>query len=218
MRLFTVDFACFVVTQKDSLLLASLTSQTLDSSLNAFLDTFGRIRVCFFQKRLSADRVLLVFPSLFVDRFLSFLSPLLALSKATCERLDRCVFFDLDAMYTLSSSDVAIALASGRLVVSTAAVASTISLAEFTSYRLASFLPLQGVDFDAEMALCVDVRLVSFSKGCFPGQEIVARVRTYGKPPQQLTVVRVADLSSVNRARVTSVAVVAGVEQGFLFV
>ena len=216
MRLFVVDFTSFVLTQKDSTLLSSLTSQTLLNPVNAFLDVFGRIRLCFFQRQLSSDAVLLVFPSLFVDRFISFLSPLLSLSRATLTRSDSFVFFDLDADFFDPGSFIP--LSSGRLVISSSAVSSTVSLAVFTSYRLASFLPLQGLDFDSEMALCVDSSLVSFSKGCFVGQEVVARVQTYGKVPKKLSVVNLTTLSPLDRAKVTSVGLVDGVAQGFLFV
>lgn len=54
--------------------------------------------------------------------------------------------------------------------------------------RVEAFEPRFGADFDGEVSLpeSNEWRRVSFTKGCYPGQEVVARVNTYGESPRQL--------------------------------
>jgi len=63
---------------------------------------------------------------------------------------------------------------------------NTLSEEEFTKSRLKNNIPLQTVDYDKEMVLNVDPSLASLKKGCYPGQEIVARTMNYAKPPKKL--------------------------------
>ena len=54
--------------------------------------------------------------------------------------------------------------------------------------RVEAFEPRFGADFDGETSLpeSNEWRRASFTKGCYPGQEVVARVNTYGESPRQL--------------------------------
>lgn len=57
-----------------------------------------------------------------------------------------------------------------------------------TKLRIASGEPQFGIDFDSD-ALLAEICLVdavSFTKGCYVGQEVVARVDALGKPPRLL--------------------------------
>lgn len=54
--------------------------------------------------------------------------------------------------------------------------------------RIEAFIPRHGADFDAETTLPVsgEWRRASVTKGCYSGQEVVARINTYGEAPRQL--------------------------------
>lgn len=55
--------------------------------------------------------------------------------------------------------------------------------------RIEAGLPRTGIDTDADTLtaeLDQDERAVSFTKGCYTGQEIVARMKTYGRPKRLL--------------------------------
>lgn len=54
--------------------------------------------------------------------------------------------------------------------------------------RIEGFIPRWGADFDEETTLpsSNEWRRASVSKGCYAGQEVVARVNTYGEAPRQL--------------------------------
>jgi len=54
--------------------------------------------------------------------------------------------------------------------------------------RIAAFRPRFGADFDEESILpeSGEWQRVSFTKGCYAGQEVVAKVHTYGQAPRRL--------------------------------
>lgn len=54
--------------------------------------------------------------------------------------------------------------------------------------RIEGFVPRWGADFDEETTLPAsnEWRRASVTKGCYAGQEVVARVNTYGEAPRQL--------------------------------
>lgn len=54
--------------------------------------------------------------------------------------------------------------------------------------RIEGFIPRWGADFDEESTLPAsnEWRRASVSKGCYAGQEVVARINTYGEAPRQL--------------------------------
>jgi len=65
-----------------------------------------------------------------------------------------------------------------------------LSKSEIKEARIEAGLPLFGVDFD-NSNLIVELGLedssVSYTKGCFQGQEVLARVKAHGTPAKQLT-------------------------------
>jgi folate-binding protein YgfZ len=54
--------------------------------------------------------------------------------------------------------------------------------------RIEAFIPRYGADFDADVTLPVsgEWRRASVTKGCYAGQETVARINTYGEAPRQI--------------------------------
>ncbi len=60
--------------------------------------------------------------------------------------------------------------------------------AALETLRIAACVPRYGADFDSESALPVsgEWHRASVTKGCYAGQEVVARINTYGEAPRQL--------------------------------
>lgn len=67
--------------------------------------------------------------------------------------------------------------------------------------RIEAGVPRWGVDIDSS-SICNETPLitsaVSFTKGCYPGQEVVARLRTYGAPKQLLLGLVLNEAPTVN--------------------
>ena len=66
-------------------------------------------------------------------------------------------------------------------------------MAAFDALRVEADMPLFGVDFDASnlpQEVARNDRAISFTKGCYLGQETVARIDALGHVNQELTGVR----------------------------
>jgi folate-binding protein YgfZ len=79
-----------------------------------------------------------------------------------------------------------------------------VSEEEFRLFRLQNDLPLQELDYQQEMLLNVGQDLVSFTKGCFLGQEVLARVHHKSKPPYKLVVRKESELPEDLKSKMTS--------------
>ncbi|MBU6451539.1 MAG: tetratricopeptide repeat protein [Cyanobacteria bacterium REEB67] len=65
-----------------------------------------------------------------------------------------------------------------------------LTAAELKELRIEAGIPLFGVDFDTEnliIELGLEDRAISYTKGCYQGQEVLARVKANGTPARQLT-------------------------------
>ncbi|MGB0953468.1 MAG: YgfZ/GcvT domain-containing protein [Planctomycetota bacterium] len=60
--------------------------------------------------------------------------------------------------------------------------------------RIRAFRPRWGADFDADTTLpnCNEWQRSSITKGCYAGQEVIAKINTYGEAPRQLCQLRFA--------------------------
>jgi folate-binding protein YgfZ len=74
--------------------------------------------------------------------------------------------------------------------------------AGFSAYealRIESGFPRWGADMDATllpMEAALEPIAVSYTKGCYIGQEVIQRVKTYSEPPRMLVQLEGADASS----------------------
>jgi len=69
-----------------------------------------------------------------------------------------------------------------------------VGLEAFDVLRVEAGTPLPGIDFDEDLGP-LEAGLeeaVSFEKGCFPGQEVVAKTHYRGKPPKQIVGLRLS--------------------------
>jgi folate-binding protein YgfZ len=171
-------------------LLDGITSNTLDAQQNAFLDRFGKIVVVFWQLH-DDDSMVLVFHEKYSQRLYEHIKAFLFLSDATVKETKLFAYFDFDGTYERGDDVLIIRThTTGKILLTQQKIEATVSDHAFLDFRLVHNMPIHGLDYDQEMALNVSEDFVSFTKGCFLGQEIVARVKNLGKPPKRL----VADL------------------------
>jgi folate-binding protein YgfZ len=187
MRLYKLPHTVLRLSGNVRKLLDGITSNTLDRPQNAFLDQFGKIIVVVWQCW-DSDDLLLVVPNKFSQRLYGHIKRYLQLSDVTVKNSDLQTYWDIDDNYNLSEGDFVISEKKGRVLVTPKMLESSVSNEIFAAFRLENDIPLQGIDYDQEMALNVSEDFVSFTKGCYLGQEVIARVKNLGKPPKKLVV------------------------------
>lgn len=191
MRLYKLDHVVYHVTKNASQLLVGITTNTLDAPYNACVDHAGRIIATFSQLSFPDNTHLIVLSKDAEIAFAQHLFSYVKLAKSAIQKLSHTIYFDLDDSYTVAEHEYRIPQLKGSLIITSEELKSTVSDEEFTSFRLTHNLPLQGIDYTNQMLLNIDTQLqyVSFTKGCFLGQEVLARVHNLAKPPLLLKVV-----------------------------
>ncbi len=187
---------------------------------SAFIDTKGRIVAVFDQHKVSDDEVWAVVERKFVERLKTHLFKYLYITDTKLEPLEKVhVYWDLEGDFEGQAGDIFIPQRAGRLLLTEASPKTGVSAEEMTKFRVMNGIPWQGTDFDEEMVLCIDEELVSHLKGCYLGQEIVARVHYKGRPPKKITVKMRQDCDPEQRVEMTSRVVLpsSGQETGFVF-
>jgi tRNA-modifying protein YgfZ len=165
-------------------LLTGITSNTLTASQNAFLDRFGKIIAVVWQCW-DKDTFLIVVARTFLERVKLHLAPYLHLTGVKMEHTSLFVYWDLEGNAT---SDFVIHAKKGNIILHEKEYEATVSDDAFVAFRLEHNIPLQGIDYDQEMALNVSEDFISFTKGCYLGQEVIARVKNLSKAPKKLVV------------------------------
>ncbi len=201
--------------------LKGFSSNVLEASRNASLDVHGKIVVIFDQKVLSEEEVLIVIEKQYLSRLKAHWEKFMGLGDTRLEEADLSAYFDSEGGYEPIAGDILIPQRKGSLVLTRREIVSHASEADFTLFRLKNNLPVQGIDYDEEMLLNVgDEEFVSYTKGCYLGQEIIARVHNRSKPPKTLTVKSQAQCTAEELTRMTSKTLdpATGKITGFVFV
>ena len=185
--------------------LNGLSANAWDAPKNAFLDVQGRIVATADQVRVGGDEVWEAVEEPFAERLLGHLQNHLRLSDTRAAEVGGIrAYFDLDGTAPAGEGEYRLPQVSGQILLTPRERRADVSEEAFTRFRLDHRLPLQGADYDREMLLNLgDDAYVSFSKGCFLGQEIIARVRYRGRPPRRLEVARL-DPADARIERMTS--------------
>ncbi len=206
MHLYKLNKTVLRVSNNPAALLNGITCNTIDASQNAFLDKFGKIVAVFEQKKINDNEILLVVEKQFLQKLYAHLKPYLALSPTKIRSTSYFVYFDTDHTYECEKEkgDYSIPQKKGQLIMTTKVLQATVTDKEFTIFRLKNNIPLQGIDYDTEMALNVSEDFISFTKGCFLGQEIIARVKNLGKPPKKIEVCDEKNLDAETKKLITS--------------
>lgn len=221
MRLVPLDKKVLRLSPGARAFLAAYTTNLPESPRNVFADAKGRIvaaaDVALFPQ---GEEALVAVGSAFVKRLAAHLSAFLAITGTSLEETEYLAYFNLDADYEADDDEFVLPQPAGQVVFTRARLPRDASEDEFTLFRLKHQLPLQGIDYDEEMVLNVhDDGFVSYDKGCYLGQEIIARVHYRSRPPKELVVRDEASSSADERSRMTSSALdpTTGRRLGFVF-
>ena len=201
--------------------LNGLTSNSMDRPRNAFLSIHGKIIATFDQLKIDDETVLICIEKLYVPETLKHLDRYVKLSGVKVEQLPHHVYFDLAGDYAVGKDEYSIAQKKGQLVISNQALEARVSDDEFTQFRLNNAIPVHGIDYKDEFLLNVSTSdHVSFTKGCYLGQEPVSKVYNRSKPTWKLVVKQQEDSSEEEKGKMTSTVrdSKTGKARGFVFV
>ena len=221
MRLYRLEKIVLNIRNNAEKFLHGITSNTLDKPHNAFLDFHGKIVATFDQIQVEADKYLIVIEEKFLDSLMQHLERYIKLSKTIVEKEDYRVYFDLDGDYEKNEGEFLIPQKKGQLVITRKDLKSTVSDEEFTLFGLKNNIPIHGMDYQNELLLNVDEKdFVSFTKGCFLGQEFISKVHSRSKPSWKLVVKSHDQCDETEKEKMTSKAVdpATGKTIGFIFV
>ncbi len=185
--------------------LSGLTSNTLEAPHNAFLNLHGRIIATFDQVRTGDDEFLLVIAPHAWEPLKAHIDKFARLSKTTILPTAHNVYFDLTGDFSLAEKEYVIPQKTGQLIVTTRPLLSDISVEAFTLFRLLHKIPLHGIDYHDDFILNVHEHdFVSYTKGCFLGQEPVAKVHNRSKPTWKLEVRYEDGMRDEDKVKMTS--------------
>ncbi len=221
MKLYPLDKTVLSIRNQPQAFLNGITANTADKPQNAFVNVHGKIIATFDQVKVSEDEFFIVVTTAFVPSLLEHLDRYARLSKVTITKKDYKVYFDLENNYKAQTEEFIIPQKNGRLVITPRALPTPVSQEEFTLFRLKNNIPLHGVDYQDEFLLNVSQEdFVSFTKGCFLGQEPIAKVHNRSQPTWKLTVQYEDDCGPEEKAKMTSKTLEpqSGRSLGFVFV
>ena len=206
MKLYRLNRVVFSVKNNPAHFLNGLTSNVLEMPRNAFLNIHGRIIATFDQMKIDENEFWIIIEEPFVDTLFEHLDRYIKLSKAEIKRLNKHVYFDIDAEAVLAREiTVVIPQKAGRLIITDDKLECSVSEEDFTLFRLENNIPLHGVDYTDEFVLNVSAEdIVSFKKGCFLGQEPVSKVHNRSSPTWQLVVKYDNECGEEERKKMTS--------------
>ncbi len=221
MRFFRCTQAVLSFKNNAEKFLSGLTSNTLDTPKNAFLDLHGKIIATFYQLKAGEDHFLIILEDRFWGAVASHIERFVKLSKVSVQKEDFKVFFDLEGESPTEPGDFAVPEKKGKLLVTRRELKSNVEEEEFTLFRVHNEIPLQGIDYNDEFVLNVsETEFMSFTKGCFLGQELVAKVHSRSKPSWKLVVKNYDDCTEEEKKKMTSRVInpKSKKEIGFVFV
>lgn len=178
----------------------------MDAKQNAFVDIHGRIIATFDQLNISDEEYWLLIEAPFVEATVNHLSRYAKISGVKLEIKAESVYFDLDKREYIVTAD---------------AITTDVTEDEFTLFRVKNNIPRQGVDYTNDFLLNVSTtNLVSFTKGCYLGQEPISKVYNRSKPTWKLIVRTEDECSPEEKAKMTSKVVDPATHRpmGFVFV
>jgi tRNA-binding protein len=185
--------------------LNGLTSNVMSSSRNAFLNIHGRIIAVVDQYADSAATIKLCVEEEFVNPLVTHLDRYARLAGVSVRVSDEIVYVDIGQARPDIEGARVLARSAGWLVISPVELAVGKSEEDFRLFRVRHGIPVQGVDFRNEFALNVSLTdFMSFTKGCYLGQEPISKVYHRSRPSWRLEVKAERDCDAVERTRMTS--------------
>lgn len=221
MRLYKLNKTVLLFHPHAAEFLNGLTSNKIEARHNAFITIHGMIIATFDQLKLNDDQVVVVLENNLVTNVLSHLERYMKLSGVKAEILTKNVYFDLNRDGKLDNGDWTINQNQGRLLISDRSLEVNVSEEEFTLFRLKNNIPMQGIDYNDDFLLNVSESIhVSFTKGCFLGQEPIAKVHNRSKPTWKLVVRYQDECEAEEKMKMTSTIIDPATHRtmGFVFV
>jgi len=174
--------------------LNALTTNELSKPINAFLDKFGKLIVLADQLQ-QLSTVYMAIPKQYEQSFLQHLQPYLRLSKTSIEKTSlkaahiiRDIKDEKPGSLLIPKKIGYISLLENIEQLKQLKNLKELSDEEYKKVRIENNIPLQGIDFNNEMFLEANIpEAISYTKGCYLGQEIIARVHNKSKPVRILT-------------------------------
>ena len=189
MKLYQLNKTVLSLRNNPASFLNGLTANELDQPQNAFVNIAGRIIATFDQLKVSDDEFLIVIEESFLNAVLEHIDRYVRLAGVKVAPLDDYVYFDLEGSAAVHVDDHIIRQKKGRLLMTRRLLTANVSESEFTLFRLQNDIPLHGTDYKDEFLLNVSqMDFVSFTKGCFLGQEPISKVHNRSKPSWKLVV------------------------------
>lgn len=205
MRLYPLNKTVIRFYQNPHDFLNGLASNVLTAPRNAFLNLHGRIIATFDQLIIDEEEVWIIVEKPFVKNVLEHLERYLKLSGVKAQELTKRVYFDLDGDYKIADDERAVSQKHGQMIMTDRELKTNVGEDEFKLFRLRNHIPLHGVDYQDEMLLNVsEDEFVSYTKGCFLGQEFVAKVHNRSKPTWRLVVRSEAECNPEEQSKMTS--------------
>jgi len=225
MKLYKTSRTVLSVINNPQQFLNGITSNDMDAPRNAFVNIHGKIIATFDQIKVSDDEFYLVIEKDFVALVLEHTDKFAKLSRARIDPLEKHVYFRLDQGDDPHLGAVPdwlqIPQKKGELVLTDQVLEAVVSEEEFTLFRLKHNIPRLGVDYKDEFLLNIaEDEFVSFTKGCFLGQEPISKVHNRSKPTWKLVVKPAEDCSEQEKQKMTSKSIDpdTGKVIGFVFV
>jgi len=211
-KLFSLNKCVLRIKNDAQRFLNGLTSNDMDKPRNAFLNIHGKIVATFDQIKIDEEEYLLVLEEQYVDSGLNHIERYRKLSGVEIinEKKSWDVFFDLNATYEIGPEEYLVSQKIGKIVISSHEVKKStrtfdVSDEDFTLFRVKNNIPLQGKDYFDSFVLNVSSDdFVSFTKGCYLGQEPVSKVSSRSKPTWKLVVKNEDECSPDEREKMTS--------------
>ncbi len=204
-KLYLLDKKVLSLRNQPQSFLQGLTANTLDKPWNAFVDVHGKIIATIDQLKINDEEFLIVVAGSFVTALLQHLDRYLRLSKTVVTQTDRRVYFDLENDYPCRAEEFSIPQKKGKLVLTSCDLSAAVDEKEFRWFRVKNGIPLHGVDYADDFLLNVSPdQFVSFSKGCFLGQEPISKVHNRSKPTWRLVAKYEDECHAEEQAKMTS--------------
>ena len=202
--------------------LNGLSSNSMDKPQNAFCTVHGRIACTFDQIKINDEQYDIVLEKNIEESLMRHLERYLLLSGVQVVRQNFNVYFDMEGNGPLDEGDLSIPQKKGRLILTKKQLPVNVSDEEFRLFRLKNNIPWFGVDYQPdEMLLNVsETDFVSYTKGCYLGQEFISKVSSRSKPTWKLVVRPEDECSDEEKQKMTSKTLdpVTQTVLGFVFV
>jgi folate-binding protein YgfZ len=205
MRIYKLNKRVVLFKNNAAQFLNGLTSNSMEAPRNAFVTIHGMMVAAFDQLKLNSEEVIAVFEEPFVDAALAHIDRFLKVGGVKVEQPKLNIYFDLDGDVKEAQQDHVIEFPVGRLILTERFFTPNVSDEDFSLFRLKHFIPVQGIDFKDDFILNIgDKEYVSFTKGCYLGQEPVAKVHNRSKPTWKLVVKAEEECTPEEKQKMTS--------------